>query len=150
MKSKLWKNRAVGGGVVTSTREIAAAGEQVSSYGCWKTIGMLTGPRIAGMSRQIGGPANEGLRRRMCVQRRRDFQPRQRRTEAKVRTVSEAQRSWSRTTQPKLVGLVENGWIAIGGGYDSENRLPAGYFDDADEMVHDCRTRHGLHRTVEP
>ena len=42
----------------------SAARVRAFGYGRWKTIGTLSGPRIAGVSRQATGPAKTGLRAR--------------------------------------------------------------------------------------
>jgi hypothetical protein len=71
------------------------------------------------------GPANEGLRRRMCcsaavISSRASDAPRQ-----WCAPYPKLRGAWPGTAEPELIRLGKNGWITIGGGYDHENRLPA-------------------------
>src|ERR1700728_301593 len=57
------------------------------------------------------------------LQRGSDFELREGRAEAVVRAVSECDWSWTAALYVKLVGLVENGGIAVSGGDDDEGLL---------------------------
>lgn len=66
-----------------------------------------------------------------------------------MRAVSEGQRCRAAAAWSKLVGLIKDGWITIGGSDDNQNLLTSGYVDTADEPIFGRRARRRLHRPVE-
>jgi hypothetical protein len=52
-----------------------------------------------------------------------------------MRTVTECQRRRPPAIQSELLGLIEHGWITVGGGDHHESWLAGGYFGATDEMI---------------